>query len=280
MVKSIILSFSRNNPITAGHQKLFDKVASVARDKKGTAYAYMSQTHDAKKNPIPHSDKVKLAKQLMPNHARMFQDDKSIRTFIDMLKKHSNPEAEVFLIAGSDRVAEYDRLCQKYNGKDYTYKKITVVSAGERDPDAEGVTGISGTKMREFALSNKYTEFKNGAPVGAPERVIKQMFDIIRTSMKASIKESFEIVGKMYYNGGVHQNSKGYYDYSYGTIAEAIEFAQTNNYLFEPLTEVDINEAIKGSLRKATKQIKIGNAKNKVEVNPEANNYGRANNKK
>lgn len=194
MSKHVVVSFSRNNPITAGHQKLFDAVVAVGKKFKTTdIHMHMSQTADTKKNPLNHTEKVKLAKSLIPSIAKYVSDDKSVRTIIDVFKKYSNPEAELHILAGSDRVPEYERLANAYNGKDYTYSKITVHSAGERDPDAEGTTGISGTKMREFAINNDFKSFKGGAPTGAREADVKEMFDIIRSRL-GGVKES------LYYN--------------------------------------------------------------------------------
>lgn len=190
MSKHVVVSFSRNNPITAGHQKLFEAVLAVGKKFKTTdIHMHMSQTADNKKNPLNHTEKVKLAKALIPNIAKYVSDDKSVKTIIDVFKKYSNPEAELHILAGSDRVPEYERLANAYNGKDYTYSKITVHSAGERDPDAEGTTGISGTKMREFAVNNDYASFKGGAPTSARDSDIKEMFDIIRSRL-GGVKES------------------------------------------------------------------------------------------
>ena len=84
------------------------------------------------------------------------------RTFIEILKFFNRMYGNIVMIAGSDRINEFQKLSDKYNGKDYNYKSIKLVSSGERDPDAEGVIGISASKMREMAKKNDYNSFKKG----------------------------------------------------------------------------------------------------------------------
>ena len=164
MSKHIVVTFGRANPITQGHEKVFDKVASVAKAVGGEAHVHLSQSNDAKKNPLDHDTKVNLAKKMMPHHEHMFRKEKHVKTLFDVMKHHSNPDAEMHVIAGSDRVEEYKKKLNDYNGKDFHYKKIHVHSAGDRDPDADGAEGMSGTKMRHLAHSGDYEAFKRCAP--------------------------------------------------------------------------------------------------------------------
>ena len=86
------------------------------------------------------------------------------------------------MIAGSDRVPEFQKLLDKYNGKDFTFKTVKVVSAGERDPDADGVAGMSASKMRLLAKNDDFNGFKRGLPTGY--RGAKQLFNDVRDGMK------------------------------------------------------------------------------------------------
>ena len=190
MAKHIVVTFGRANPITSGHEKLFDKVASVAKEVGGTGHIHLSQSHDTKKNPLDHDTKVSLAKEMMPHHAGMFHNEKHVKTLFDVLKHHSNPEHEIHVVAGSDRLEEYKQKLEQYNGKDFHYKKIHVHSAGSRDPDAEGSEGISGTKMRAHAAAGDYESFRKGAPSTAKESHIKKMYDAVRQN--PPLKEGFE----------------------------------------------------------------------------------------
>jgi len=102
------------------------------------------------------------------------------------------------MVAGSDRVPEYKKKLAQYNGtgegKLYNFKKITVHSAGQRDPDAEGTTGMSASKMRAHASSGNFKEFKKGIPKHVPEHHAKEMYNDVRKGMqiKESINEEFE----------------------------------------------------------------------------------------
>ena len=165
MTKSIAFAFGRFNPPTIGHEKLMDMTRGANRNYR----IYASQSQDAKRNPLTHTKKVKYMKDMFPVHKRKISRDK-LTTAIDVLVKlYKEKYSDVVMIAGSDRVAEFDTLLQKYNGVKakhgfYKFKSIRVVSAGERDPDAEGLSGMSASKMRKAAQDNKYGTFKQGVP--------------------------------------------------------------------------------------------------------------------
>ena len=165
MTKSIAFAFGRFNPPTIGHEKLMDMTRGANRNYR----IYASQTQDAKRNPLTHTKKVKYMKDMFPVHRRKISKDK-LTTAIDVLVKlYKEKYSDVIMIAGSDRVAEFDKLLQKYNGVKaahgfYRFKSIRVVSAGERDPDAEGLSGMSASKMRKAAQDNKFGTFKQGLP--------------------------------------------------------------------------------------------------------------------
>jgi nicotinic acid mononucleotide adenylyltransferase len=159
-MKKIVLAFGRMNPITVGHEKLVNKIKSVARKEKATPALYLSHSQDKKKNPLKYEDKIRYAKKAFGNVVQQ----SNARTIMQVLADLDKQYDEVIVIAGSDRVDEFNNLIQKYNGKDYAYERLEVVSAGERDPDADDVSGMSGSKMRELALTGKVKEFKAGLP--------------------------------------------------------------------------------------------------------------------
>ena len=133
-----VITFGRMNPATVGHEKLVSKVISVASSAKGTPLVYLSHTEDVKKNPLSYNDKIKYAKKAF---GRVVQKTKA-RTIIEVAKELSGKYANLIIVAGSDRVAEFDTLVNKYNGKEYNFQVIDVQSAGERDPDADGVEEV------------------------------------------------------------------------------------------------------------------------------------------
>lgn len=175
--KHIVLSFGRVAGITKGHQKVFENVAKLAKKHGGQAHVHLSQSFDKKKNPLPYKDKLDLAKKMMPHLANIFEDDKTIKTPFHMLAKYSDPDTVVHMIAGGDRVKEYQEKFDKYNGKDYHYKKIIVHNAGER------TDGISGTGLRNLATAGNFDEFKEFAPTTAKEVDVKRMYDLIRKTL-------------------------------------------------------------------------------------------------
>jgi phosphopantetheine adenylyltransferase len=183
--------WGRLNPPTIGHLKLLDKGAQVA---KGSTYLiYVSQSADAKKNPLDYTTKVKWIRKMFPRHARNVMLDKTVKTLFDLLTKvYDNGFTTLTLVAGSDRVAEYQALANKYNNVKarhgfYNFEGgVKVVSAGERDPDAEGASGASASKMRAAAEANDYQVFQKGLPKGFSEG--QQLFNELRKAM--GLKES------------------------------------------------------------------------------------------
>lgn len=156
----IVISFGRMNPPTRGHEKLINKVKDIARKEGAKAEVYLSHTQDAKKNPLSYDDKVMLAREAFGSIVQKI----NLKTIIDVMKHLSGKYAEVILVVGQDRVGEFETLLNKYNGKDYNFSSIKVASAGERDPDAEGVEGMSASKMREAAKDGDEAKFKSGLP--------------------------------------------------------------------------------------------------------------------
>jgi hypothetical protein len=185
----ITFAFGRFNPPTVGHEKLFDKIKSVA---KGQYRIYGSKSQDPKKNPLNFKQKVKFLRKMFPKHARSVMADGDVRHVMDIaVKLYDQGFTAVNMVAGSDRVKEFEVLLNKYNGVKarhgfYDFKDgIKVISAGERDPDAEGVTGMSASKMRAAAAEGDQRSFAKGVPSGYDS---KDLFNTVRKEM--GIKES------------------------------------------------------------------------------------------
>lgn len=190
--KEVIFTFGRFNPPTIGHEKLMNKLASLA--KGGASYrVYASQSQDPKKNPLSFKDKVKFMRKMFPKHARSIMADSNIRNVFDVLVKlYDQGFNQVTMVVGSDRVKEFEALTSKYNGVKARHgffnfeNGVNIVSAGDRDPDAEGATGMSASKMRAAASDNNFSEFSKGLPRGYKEG--EQLFNAVRTGM--GLKES------------------------------------------------------------------------------------------
>ena len=192
--KSIAFAFGRFNPPTIGHEKLMDMTRGANRNYR----IYASQSQDAKRNPLTHTKKVKYMKDMFPVHKRKISRDK-LTTAIDVLVRlYKEKYTDVIMIAGSDRVAEFDNLLKKYNGVKaahgfYKFKSIRVVSAGERDPDAEGLSGMSASKMRKAAQDNKFGAFKQGLTKKYKGR---ELFQAVQKAMGTRTFEEFQIEAK------------------------------------------------------------------------------------
>jgi nicotinic acid mononucleotide adenylyltransferase len=160
MKNTVVVSFGRMNPITVGHEKLIDKVTSEAGRLKADPMVFMSHSQDAKKNPLSYDDKVKFAKKAFGNTIQK----SNAKTIIDVAKSLSGKYKNFVMVVGSDRVDEFQNLLSKYNGKEFNFETIKMVSAGERDPDAEGVEGMSASKMRSLAADKNIKDFSKGLP--------------------------------------------------------------------------------------------------------------------
>lgn len=176
-----VISFGRMNPVTVGHEKLVNKVLQVATKAKATPLVYLSHSEDPRKNPLSYSDKISFAQKAF---GRVIQKSKA-RTIIEVAKELNGKFANLIVVVGSDRVAEFNTLLNKYNGKEYNFQVIDVQSAGERDPDAEGVEGMSASKMRSLAADNDLNQFKKGLPKRL-QRDAQKVLDAVRSGMNLS----------------------------------------------------------------------------------------------
>lgn len=178
--------YGRFNPPTIGHKKLFDKLQTV----HNVHFVFPTATQDAKKNPLSKSQKIAMMHSQFPEMADRVINDAGIKTIIDVMKfleraGHKN----VIMVAGSDRVQSFNELLNKYNGKEYNFDSIKVVSAGERDPDSDTVEGVSASKAREAAVKGDFATFKT--MFAGDDKLKSKMFSALRQAMgvKESIKD-------------------------------------------------------------------------------------------
>ena len=183
-----VITFGRMNPPTVGHQKVVDKVKAEAKKQGAMPHVYLSHSQDKKKNPLDYNTKLKSSRKAFGSSVTRSRARTIIEVMVELEKMRHK---EVTVIVGSDRVREFKTLLNKYNGKDFTFDKISVMSAGQRDPDAEGASGMSATKMRTAAQTGDYKSFKKGAPTALSDRDVKVMYDKIRSEM-GTIKEEIE----------------------------------------------------------------------------------------
>ena len=191
---TLTVAFGRFNPPTTGHGKLLQaaKKASAGGDLK----IYPSRTQDPKKNPLDPDMKISYMKKLFPEYEEQIINDAEMRSIFDVLTTASEDGyGNVNIIVGSDRQSEFENLAQKYNGELYNFDLIRVISAGVRDADAEGVTGMSASKLRKAVVDDDFAAFKKGSPKGIKDADTQALFNAVRQGMKikarAKVKEEF-----------------------------------------------------------------------------------------
>jgi hypothetical protein len=277
--KHAVLAFGRMNPPTTGHAKLVDKVKDVAKSVKGTHHVVLSHSQDAEKNPLSGEQKVKHAQRYFPD-TNITTSSKEHPNFLAQASKlHKAGATHLHMVAGSDRTGEYEKILHKYNGVKGThgyfkFRGIQVHSAGERDPDAEGVSGMSASKMRSHASKGNFKEFKKGIPSHVAPEHAKELYSDVRKGMQ--VKEDFRSQIQMILSEGVHD--KGIFkavflsggpgsgkDYvldntlaGHGLIEinsdKALEFLMDKNNLDKkmPETEADARTLVRGKAKDMT----------------------------
>ena len=193
--KEVYFTFGRMNPPTIGHGKVLDTIAKKA---KGADWkVYVSQSVGPK-DPLSYSDKVKHLRKMLPKYGRNIMVDKGVKNVFDIAAKlYDQGYKNITMVVGEDRLREFDVLLNKYNGKKarhgfYNFESIKVVSAGRRDPDAEGVEGMSASKQRENAKNNDYTAFTQGVPSSMSDKDTRKLFNDVRKGLGLKEETSFK----------------------------------------------------------------------------------------
>ena len=196
---TLTIAFGRFNPPHLGHLQLMDTAASSA-EQEGSDYMIVpSRSQDKKKNPLDPDTKVALMRSMFPQHSERIMNDASTRTIFDVLKKaHNDGYTNVRIVGGADRVKEFNKLANNYNGNLYAFDNIDVVSAGDRDPDSEGVEGLSASRMRLAAAEGDFKTFRLGMPPDMRPKDARAVFDTVRTAMgiQDQVAEVWEIAPK------------------------------------------------------------------------------------
>jgi hypothetical protein len=188
----VVVVFGRFNPPTIGHEKLLKRAAKEAEKRGYELRIYPSRSQDAKKNPLTPQMKISYMRQMFPDYADSIVDDKGAKTIFNVLtganeEGHSN----MIIMVGQDRLGEFQGLSHKYNGELYNYDQLEVVSAGERDPDSDDVTGMSASKLRLAAAEGDFVKFAKGVPDTLGNMQKKELFNVLRRSM--NIEEGTEV---------------------------------------------------------------------------------------
>jgi hypothetical protein len=183
--KSVVFTFGRFNPPTIGHEKLIKKV--ISQSKENNYRIYVSQSSDPERNPLQYKEKVQIMRKMFPKYGRnIIFNKKIINVFNILVDLYDQGFTDVTMVVGSDRVPEFKRLMNSYNGKKarhgfYEFDSISTISAGDRDPDADDVSGMSASKMRAAAKAGDLDSFSNGLPKSFGDKV--GVFNLIRKRM-------------------------------------------------------------------------------------------------
>jgi len=174
--------FGRFNPPTIGHEKLIKKAKEISTG--GDFKIYPSRTQDTNKNPLDPASKVKYMKKMFPDYKENIVNDDKMKTIFDVLVgANEDGYKKVNIVVGTERLPEFERLANQYNGQIYSFDEINVVPAGPRDPDAAGPTGMSASKLRKAAVDDNYQQFKTGLPKRMKDKDSQAMFFAVQRVM-------------------------------------------------------------------------------------------------
>ena len=199
--KTAFFTFGRMNPPTTGHEKLMNELSK--KSGKNPYRVYLSQSTDKKKNPLDFKYKVKTVRKFFPKHARSVMLDKKVKNVFDAVTEMYNDGFKnITMVVGSDRINEFNTLLKKYNGVKgrhglYNFNKINVISAGDRDPDADDISGMSASKMRSLANEGDFTQFSQGLPRNVSNADAKKVYNEVRKGM--GLKEQKEYYNKLHF---------------------------------------------------------------------------------
>ena len=224
MSADLTIAFGRFNPPTIGHEKLLQAAEKAAQG--GDLKIYPSRTQDAKKNPLDPDMKISYMRKMFPKYEEQIVNDNEMKSIFNVLTTaYEEGYKSVNIIVGADRQAEFENLANKYNKDLYDFKQIRVISAGVRDADAEGVEGMSASKMRKAVADNDFEAFKRGTPKSAKEGDVQAMYDAVRAGMgikkKKEVKELWQIAPR-YDQQGLRENYIRQKVFRMGDVVESL----------------------------------------------------------
>jgi len=249
-----VMAFGRMSPPTTGHEVLVNKVKDVAKSVGGSHSVVLSHTQDKDKNPLSSADKLKHAKRFFPD-TNLSTSSKESPTFLSHAAElHKKGVTHLHMVAGSDRVPEYKKKLAQYNGTHkgalFNFKKITVHSAGQRDPDAEGTSGMSASKMRGHAASGNFKEFKKGIPAHVPEHHAKEMFSDVRKGMQVKEETELDVLFEEILYEGVHDKGIFKAVFLAGGPGSGKDYVLDNTLAGHGMTEINSDKAFEYLLDK------------------------------
>ena len=182
--KHVTFCFGRMNPPTIGHKQVLDTMKAQGGDMQ----IFVSQSQDAKKNPLDYGTKIKFIKEMVPEYAKDVVDNAGLNTVVKVASYlYDNGYNAATFVAGSDRLEDMKKLLEGYNGVEgkahgfYKFDVLDFVSSGDREDGAEGVAGVSASGARAAAANNDFEGFKEATGAG---ELAKPLFVAVRKGMK------------------------------------------------------------------------------------------------
>ena len=277
---TLTVAFGRFNPPTVGHEKLLKSAQKASEG--GDLKIYPSRTQDPKKNPLDPDMKISYMKKMFPDFEENIINDAEMKSIFNVLIAASESGYEnVNIVVGSDRQAEFENLAQKYNGELYDFDLIRVISAGVRDADAEGVEGMSASKMRKAVMDDDYESFRRGTPKSLDDGDTRALFDAVRQGMgskkkKKEVTELWQIAPKcdprglreQYVNGFIYRIGDIVENLNTGLIGEIIRRGTNHlicvteeNYMFKSW----IRDVMEYTERKMERRMRVSGKPNTLE---------------
>jgi hypothetical protein len=181
---TLTIAFGRFNPPTAGHQQLMDTASSVAMETGEDYIIVPSRSFDPKKNPLDPDTKISIMRKLFPDHSERIVNDPNFISIFDVLKKaHNDGYTNVRIVSGPDRVKEFEKLSNGYNGQLYQFDSIEIIPAGEEDADSKNVEGLTSSRLRLAAAEGDFVTFRSGLPLTIKNKEALELFDLVRQGM-------------------------------------------------------------------------------------------------
>jgi phosphopantetheine adenylyltransferase len=186
--KTAVLIFGRFNPPTSAHIAMIDFANQIAQSTHGDLFCYVSTTVDGNKNPLNVDQKIKFMKLMSPSTHDILYPATTEKTFLAAATKiYNDGYTNLIMVCGGDRATEFEQKLNLYNNNLYKFDNIEVVSYGTRDPDSDGITGMSSTKLRSYAKSGDLDKFMDGMTPSISRSAANAMLQSIQRGIKNAI---------------------------------------------------------------------------------------------
>ena len=181
MSDTVVFAFGRFQPPTIGHELMCKSIMITAAAGGADHAIYVSKTQDKKRNPLSVDVKITFLREMCPR-TNFVACDNVVRTPVEAVKALNEKYRNLVFVAGADRIETLGKVIEKQNGIDYHYDNILLLSAGDRDPDSDGVEGVSGTAAREAALNGDFDALRSMVSESISNDRVEFLLEMISTN--------------------------------------------------------------------------------------------------